>query len=361
MAETGCGRNTTRGPLAQGHLNTFIPAEIQGPRWAIQIDTTGLDGEGAQFYIDFSYFGISDEGLPQSLQFGQSVTVCAGRGYSVGDIITLLVVEEGVITDCVVTGLVDDFTAYPTPPQLPNPAPCDPIIPPCLGLAEVRFTNTGQMVNGGVPYTILEGWYTTNYGKDSGNGKDALIDVYLLSTGTVTDYSVTNTGSNYLLQETFHLTVKDPFDPWEFGYYQQDAGFRIEGYVSKVVPNGCDFEGEKPTNPDWPPLPNPDPENPCDGGEINADGMITFTDRRALRDGIRNCNLDYNFNVLAARFANAIGPQGPAGPDGVDGTDGNPGIIGIPGPDSGGGDIIITGGGAFFSYTYEPVVEGGGA
>jgi hypothetical protein len=130
-------------------------------------------------------------------------------------------------------------------------------------------------------------------------------------------------------------------------------------------------------------------DNPCEGGEINDDGMITFIDRRKLRDGIRNCNLDYNFSVLAARFANAIGAQGPAGPDGVDGTlnnvtgpigadgviglpgpnglpgaegpEGNPGIIGIPGPDNVGDEIIINGGGAFFSYTDKPIVEGGGA
>jgi len=124
--------------------------------------------------------------------------------------------------------------------------------------------------------------------------------------------------------------------------------------------------------------------NPCDGGEIGPDGLITFIDRRKLRDGIRNCNLDYNFAVLASKFAAGIGAQGPAGPDGVDGTINNvtgptgpvgeigstgqtgatgsigpDGVIGIQGPLGSYG--TIDGGTAYYVAPVEPIIEGGGA
>ena len=120
----------------------------------------------------------------------------------------------------------------------------------------------------------------------------------------------------------------------------------------------------------------------CDSGELGPDGLYTFVDRRQLRDGIRNCNLDYNFDVLATADypPGQTGPAGPAGPDGAvgvagptgaDGPQGPQGVVGEQGPQGIQGiagpdgvlslDTIINGGGASSVYLFELLIEGGGA
>jgi len=119
----------------------------------------------------------------------------------------------------------------------------------------------------------------------------------------------------------------------------------------------------------------------CDSGELGPDGLYTFIDRRELRDGIRNCNLDYNFDVLATADyppgqtgpAGAAGPDGAvgvAGPTGADGPQGAQGVVGEQGPQGIQGvvgpegvppDTIINGGGASSVYLFELLIEGGGA
>jgi len=67
---------------------------------------------------------------------------------------------------------------------------------------------------------------------------------------------------------------------------------------------------------------------------IGANGMVSFIDRRRLRDGVRNEDLDYNFSVLAAASLDGtgtVGPAGPAGADGADGADGPAGPQGLQG------------------------------
>jgi hypothetical protein len=107
--------------------------------------------------------------------------------------------------------------------------------------------------------------------------------------------------------------------------------------------------------------------------------MITFVDRRQLRDGIRNCNLDYNFAKLASSLQSVGGPAGPAGADGVDGVDGTDGtdgpagdsgavgpegeqgIQGIPGAVGGGVDPNLDGGRATSIYVASQSIIGGSA
>ena len=72
----------------------------------------------------------------------------------------------------------------------------------------------------------------------------------------------------------------------------------------------------------------------CEDGGIAEGGMITFTDRRKLRDGIRNCNLDYNFAVLNSKVeAGSDFSDGVDGAPGADGPQGNEGLPGQPGSD----------------------------
>jgi len=127
-----------------------------------------------------------------------------------------------------------------------------------------------------------------------------------------------------------------------------------------------------------------DPEG-CESGVLSTNGMYTFIDRRELRDGIRNCNLDYNFAVLnAGIFAglSGLGIEGPTGIAGIDGTDGAgsngtdgtngadgsdsrvlgpEGPTGIAGPDAPIGSLAVDGGGAGFIPVVEPIISGGGA
>jgi len=117
-------------------------------------------------------------------------------------------------------------------------------------------------------------------------------------------------------------------------------------------------------------------------GTGGGTGMVTFTDRRQLRDGVRNQNLDDNFALLAAGLqAGGIGPTGPAGTDGIDGTDGIIGTNGtngtdgtnstVPGPQGpqgpqgpagvGGIGDTLDGGRSDSVYTADQSIIGGGA
>ena len=110
-------------------------------------------------------------------------------------------------------------------------------------------------------------------------------------------------------------------------------------------------------------------------------GIVTFTDRRELRDGIRNKDLDDNFAYLAAGIAaGGIGAAGADGVDGVDGTDGVDGVdgatgsqgatgptgpVGIVGPAGADGDdsniLNLDGGRAASVYQSIQSIIGGGA
>jgi hypothetical protein len=96
---------------------------------------------------------------------------------------------------------------------------------------------------------------------------------------------------------------------------------------------------------------------------IGPNGMVTFTDRRQLRDGIRNDNLDYNFSVLATAAEGGAGTVGPEGPAGADGTDGADGIQGPQGPAGEGANLgeRLDGGRSDSIYTADQSIIGGGA
>jgi len=261
---------------------------------------------------------------------------------------------------------------------------------PTGGTATVYWDITGTVIDIeldlGSPNETVGYFVNTEYYVYTGG---APIDIApmnaIFTTSTVDNYSYTQNNGGFIVDKnvTFHPdgsleftqeTAAPSTDPWA----DQIGGSFPNAFELLFVMSASDGSVQVDLNP-------------CDGGVIGDNGMITFIDRRKLRDGIRNCNLDYNFATLAAAIATgteglagpvgptgADGPQGPAGADsivagtqGIQGVTGPQGDQGIQGPEGGtsggtslavpessyiGSDGIVTT--TWYGYPPAGVVEG---
>jgi len=210
---------------------------------------------------------------------------------------------------------------------------------------------------------VATAWYGSTVITVTGSGSGLEVDVYVDKSGVgdtshVADHIVTAQGSGYVAGDIVDIIPAvaewaEPYTP-----------------TATIYITGDDCPGPHGTGPD------PSDPTGCGGGVVGTGGMITFIDRRQLRDGIRNCNLDYNFaHLVAGLQAGGIGPTGPAGADGVigaDGTDGADGAPGaastVPGPQGpqgpagvGGLGDRLDGGRSDSVYTADQSIIGGGA
>ena len=283
MANTGI--LTTSGPdTVRTYYITTVPGDIDGSlNVTLPVNVIGNTGSGAGVKLVQEVSRINTSmWIAVAPPF---VDGCSGIGYAVDDTLEYSL-QNGLIIESSPSGPIDTGVFTLTGDNVG--ADCG--APVLCGSADVVSVQTGTANDGGILETLVPGWYTAITVSQSGQGTGLTLDVYIDDSVTagsfqIVDWVITNTGSGYVEDEI--VTIVPSIGTW-------DAPSGNSGTVT-VVGDTCNEATDGPTTPVVPPV----IVSECEGGVLDEHGMITFVDRRGLRDGIRNCNLDYNFRVLA--------------------------------------------------------------